>query len=60
VKKRWKKVTIYLRLVGLVFIFIGVILNFQMYIYEEWPTYLFLVSFGVLLIGLSYLKKPKS
>jgi hypothetical protein len=37
-----KKVTIYLRLVGLVFIFIGVILNFQMYIYE-WPTYLFLV-----------------
>jgi hypothetical protein len=57
-----KKVTIYLRLVGLVFIFIGVILNFQMYIYEEWPTYLFLVLclFGVLLIGLSYLKKPKS
>jgi uncharacterized membrane protein YiaA len=56
-----KKVTIYLRLVGLVFIFIGV-LNFQMYIYEEWPTYLFLVLclFGVLLIGLSYLKKPKS
>jgi TRAP-type C4-dicarboxylate transport system permease small subunit len=57
-----KKVTIYLRLVGLVFIFIGVILNFQMYIYEELPTYLFLVLclFGVLLIGLSYLKKPKS
>jgi hypothetical protein len=41
--------------------FYGVILNFQMYIYEEWPTYLFLVLclFGVLLIGLS-LKKPKS
>jgi Ca2+/Na+ antiporter len=57
--KKMKKVTIYLRLVGLVF-FIGVILNFQMYIYE-WPTYLFLVLclFGVLLIGLS-LKKPKS
>jgi hypothetical protein len=50
-----KKVTIYLRLVGLVFIFIGVILNFQMYIYEEWPTYLFLVLclFGVLLIDCS-------
>jgi hypothetical protein len=54
-----KKVTIYLRLVGLVFIFIGVILNFQMYIYEEWPTYLFLVLclFGVLLIDL--LKETK-
>ena len=56
-----KKTTIYMRLVGLVFIFIGIILNFQMYIYEEWPTYLFLVLcfFGVLLIGLSYLMKSK-
>jgi hypothetical protein len=56
-----KKATIYMRLVGLVFIFVGVILNFQMYIYKKWPTYLFLVFcfFGVLLIGLSYLKKPK-
>jgi uncharacterized membrane protein YesL len=56
-----KKVTIYLRLVGLVFIFIGVILNFQMYIYEECHLFIScIVSFGVLLIGLSYLKKPKS
>jgi hypothetical protein len=38
--KKMKKVTIYLRLVGLVF-FIGVILNFQMYIYE-WPLIYFL------------------
>jgi hypothetical protein len=50
-----------MRLVGLVFIFIGIILNLQMFIYEAWPTYLFLVLclFGVLLIGLSYLMKPK-
>ena len=51
-----------MRLVGLIFLFVGIILNLQMYIYEEWPTYLFLVvvCFGVLLIGLSYLIKPKS
>jgi hypothetical protein len=48
-----------MRLVGLVFIFIGIILNFQMYIYEG-MAYLFLVLclLGVLLIG-SYLMKPK-
>jgi hypothetical protein len=42
--------------------FIGVILNFQMYIYEECRLiyFLYCVFFGVLLIGLSYLKKPKS
>jgi hypothetical protein len=56
-----KKVTIYLRLVGLVFIFIGVILNFQMYIYEEWPTYLFLYCvFWSFINWMLYLKKPKS
>ncbi len=57
-----KKVIGFMRLLGLVFLFVGVILNLQMYIYEEWPTYLYLVIclFGVLLIGLSYLIKPKA
>lgn len=57
-----KKVIGVMRLVGLVFLFVGAILNLQMYIYEEWPTYLYLVLclFGALLIGLSYLMKPKS
>ncbi|SEA28449.1 hypothetical protein SAMN05443667_103113 [Flavobacterium gillisiae] len=57
-----KKVIGYLRLVGLLFLFVGIVLNLQMYIYEEMPTYLFLVLcvFGILLIGLSYLIKPKS
>jgi len=51
-----------MRLLGLIFLFVGVILNLQMYIYEGWPTYLYLVIclFGVLLIGLSYLIKPKA
>lgn len=50
-----------MRLLGLIFLFVGVVLNLQMYIYEEWPTYLYLIVclFGALLIGLSYLIKPK-
>ncbi|SDX42767.1 hypothetical protein [Flavobacterium degerlachei] len=57
-----KKAIGIMRLLGLIFLFVGVILNLQMYIYEGWPTYLYLVLclFGVLLIGLSYLMKPKS
>jgi len=50
-----------MRLAGLVFLFVGVILNLQMYIYEETPHYLYLIFclIGVLLIGLSYLIKRK-
>lgn len=56
-----KKVIAFMRLLGLIFLFVGVVLNLQMYIYEEWPTYLYLIVclFGALLIGLSYLIKPK-
>jgi hypothetical protein len=58
-EKKMKKTTIYLRLVGLVFIFIGIILNFQMYIYEEWPTYLFLVSFRSFINWIVLFKETK-
>jgi hypothetical protein len=57
--KKDEKTTIYMRLVGLVFIFIGIILNFQMFIYEEHSQFISCIVFlGVLLMG-SYLMKPK-
>lgn len=57
-----KKVIIYIRLLGLIVLLGGVILNIKMYICDEWPTYLFfgLCLLGILLISLSYLIKYKS
>ena len=57
-----RKVIIYIRLLGLIILLVGIILNIKMYIYNEWPTYLFFVLclFGILLIGLSYWIKPKT
>ena len=49
------------RYFGLFILLVGVILNIKMYLFEEWPTYIFTVLsfFGILLIGISYLMKPK-
>lgn len=53
-----KKVRLLLRFFGFFILLIGVVLNVKMYIFEEWPTYLFywISLFGVLLIGLSFFK----
>lgn len=49
------------RYFGLVILIIGVFFNLKMYLFEELPTYMFsiLSFFGILLIGISYLMKPK-
>lgn len=49
------------RYFGLFILVIGIILNFKMYFFNEWPTYMFYVLcfFGILLIGISYLMGQK-
>lgn len=49
------------RYFGIFILFIGVVLNLKMYLLEEWPTYMFTILsfFGIVLIGISYLMKPK-
>jgi hypothetical protein len=58
--KRWKNNYLYaISRFGLYFY--RNILNFQMYIYEECHLFIScIVSFGVLLIGLSYLNETKT
>ena len=50
------------RYFGIFMLFIGVVLNLKMYLLLESPTYMFTILsfFGILLIGISYLMKPKS
>ncbi len=54
-----KKVNLILRYFGFFVFFVGIILNIKMYIFDEWPTYLFfgLSLLGILLIGISYLNR---
>lgn len=56
-----KSVIAFTRYFGLFIFFVGVILNFKMYFFNEWPTYMFYILsfFGILLIGISYLMKRK-
>ncbi|UFH34611.1 hypothetical protein [Flavobacterium acetivorans] len=56
-----KSVIAFTRYFGLFVFLVGVILNFKMYYFDEWPTYMFYILsfFGILLIGISYLMKRK-
>lgn len=50
------------RYFGLFILVVGVLLNIKMFYLGESPTYMFsiLCFFGVVLIGISYLMKPKA
>ncbi|MGO4819155.1 hypothetical protein [Flavobacterium sp. W22_SRS_FP1] len=50
------------RYFGFFILLVGIILNIKMYLFNEWPTYMFYVLcfFGVLLIGTSYLMRRKT
>lgn len=56
-----KSVIAFTRYFGLFVFLVGVSLNFKMYYFDEWPTYMFYILsfFGILLIGISYLMKRK-
>ncbi len=56
-----KRVNLFIRYIGFFILLLGIILNFKMYFFDEWPTYLFfiIILFGILLIGISYLKSKK-
>ena len=56
-----KKTKLFIRYFGLFILVIGIVLNIKMYLFNEWPTYLFFILslFGILLIGISYLKWKK-
>lgn len=49
------------RYFGIFILFIAVVLNLKMYLFEEMPTYMFSILgfFGIVLIAISYLMKPK-
>ena len=53
-----KRTNLFIRYFGLFVFLVGIILNIKMYIFNEWPTYLFflLCLLGFFLIGISYLK----
>ena len=53
-----KRAYLFIRYFGLFVFLVGIILNIKMYIFDEWPTYIFflLCSLGFFLIGISYLK----
>ena len=57
-----KKVNLLLRYSGFFVFFVGIILNVKMYIFNEWPTYLFfgLSLLGILLVGISYLNRKNN
>ena len=61
-QKIMEKIKLFIRYLGLFILVIGIVLNIKMYLLNEWPTYLFLILslFGILLIGISYLKWKKS
>ena len=56
-----KKINLVIRYLGFIVLLIGVVLNFKMFIFNEWPTNLFflIILFGILLIGISYFKFKK-
>lgn len=56
-----KKINMIIRYIGFFVFSVGIILNFKMFIFNEWPTYLFffIILFGILLIGISYFKFKK-
>ncbi|EIA07218.1 hypothetical protein HJ01_03490 [Flavobacterium frigoris PS1] len=49
------------RYFGSFILLVGISLNVKMYFFNERPTYMFTILsfFGALLIGISYLMKPK-
>ena len=57
-----KKVNLLLRYSGFFVFFVGIILNVKIYIFNEWPTYLFfgLSLLGILLVGISYLNRKNN
>lgn len=57
-----KKVYLFLRYLGLFILLVGIVLNIKMYVFNEWPTYIFFVLclFGILLIGITYMKTQKT